>query len=258
MKYEEVYNASIPVWSWDRTWVSDKTNRIHCKVRTRIRTDVSPCTDGEVLLFFQVRADKPLPVTAWKEPEWQSELRCYPDLGHCFSAHTRPALPSFAARRLRSSRCHSRGLEAPRPGPCSSAFAKHQSRSLNVRRENALSLSIVWPLPGLPWNGRGSPYFRGYCKCCGGIGAAEWMSVRLLLGVLRDKSRVFSNQPWVSDHSHPRVPTSHREQDNGAVVKPPNPSSASPAGVVLTRSDLCGGFFCLILLNTLVFVKKIK
>lgn len=70
MKYEEVYNASIPVWSWDRTEVSDKTNIIYCthneKVQ-RIRTDTSPFTHGDVLplgafsLFSQVRVKELLP-----------------------------------------------------------------------------------------------------------------------------------------------------------------------------------------------------
>lgn len=51
MKYEEVY-ASIPVCSWDRAWVSDKTNIIYCTHKEkvpRIRTDASPFTHGDVL-----------------------------------------------------------------------------------------------------------------------------------------------------------------------------------------------------------------
>ena len=52
MKYEEVYNASIAAWSWDRhEFVAQKANIIYCthneKVQ-RIRTDASPFTHGDV------------------------------------------------------------------------------------------------------------------------------------------------------------------------------------------------------------------
>lgn len=47
------------------------------------------------------------------------ELRCSTHLGHCFPAHTRPALHSFVQRRL----CHFYSplgfVASPQPGPCS-------------------------------------------------------------------------------------------------------------------------------------------
>lgn len=132
-------------------------------------------------------------------------------------------------------------LHGPARAAAAVVFAKHQSRSVNIQRlKHALcvhclatsrfSLEMV-EAPQLLSRINAAEEFKQF----------EWVSVRSLLGVLRGKSRVFchqlSNQPWVSAHSHPRVPTLHREQDIAAAEKPSNLSSASPAGVVLTRSD---------------------
>lgn len=59
------------------------------------------------------------------------------------------------------------------------------------------------------------------------------MSVRLSLGVyegqIRSVCHQLSNQPWVSAHSHPRVPTPHREQDIAVAVKPPKSFLSQPS-----------------------------
>lgn len=43
MKYEEVYNASIPAGSWDRTRVSDKTNIIYCRYDEKSTANTHRC-----------------------------------------------------------------------------------------------------------------------------------------------------------------------------------------------------------------------
>lgn len=203
-------------------------------------------------LFFQVRGlRKVLPDTAWKESEWQS-YSDVTDLGHCFAAHTRPALPSFVERRFSLDFCcpfSSLRVEAPpRPGPRSETSVPFREHSAMERAPcvyclaTSRSLLKITEAPLLCCF-RGSAQLRifffscfsecpsGYCSAFGG-------------GQIRSVCHQLSNQPWVSAHLHSRVPTPHK----GSKIlqpqwNPPDLSSASPSGVVLTRSDFCFLFF---------------
>lgn len=116
-------------------------------------------------------------------------------------------------------------------------------------------MSIVRPLPGLSWNGGSPDTFQDTYSW--GI-SAVWLGVRQVIarrfpmGQIRSVCHQLSNQPWVSAHSHPRVPTARREHDIAVAVKPPKSFLRQP-------SRRCSNCISPKMFYTLeLFLKKIK